>query len=241
MEIQFLGAAREVGRSAILLDTGQSKVLLDYGLKLGGEEARSPVRPLPVHGFLDSVILSHAHMDHCGAIPYLFYAAEPRVYTTPATIPLAEMLIRDSISISKNKNQETYNASSLKRMLRNTKMVPYGQVHKPTQDISFRFADAGHILGASITELEAAGHRIVYTGDYKDEDTRMHKGAKPPKETDVLIIEATYGGREHPPRKKIIHVSLDLDDLLTCSAGNDLVSDLFGNGFHSFRFPDYAA
>ncbi|MCD4739894.1 MBL fold metallo-hydrolase [archaeon] len=203
MEIQFLGAAREVGRSAILLQTKQSKLLLDYGLKLGGEDNRTALRPLPVHGYLDAVILSHAHLDHCGAIPHLFQSAEPSVYMNPATLPITEMLIRDSMHIARQRKQETYNNSTFKRMLRNVKPVPYNQFHSPTQDISFKFSDAGHILGSCMTQIKTNGMNVFYTGDYKNTDTHMHKGAKKPGESEVLIIEATYGAREHPDRKKL--------------------------------------
>lgn len=203
MKIQLLGAAREVGRSAVLIDTGESKILLDYGLKISSEELVAPIRPLPVHGYLDAVILSHAHLDHCGAIPYLFKASEPDVFTHPATIPIAEMLIRDSVNIARNKKQDTYPLSSLKRMLRNTRLAEYDRDYKATKDIVFRFYDAGHILGAAMTKMRIGDYTILYTGDFKDEDTRLHKGAKPPGKADVVIVEATYGNREHPDRRRL--------------------------------------
>jgi putative mRNA 3-end processing factor len=203
MELTFLGAAREVGRSGVLLDTGESKVLMDYGLKLSSEEGDGPAPPLKVKGFVDSVILSHAHLDHSGAIPFLFKKGEPRVYTHPATIPIAELLISDSINIMRSKKKKTYQRSSLKRMMRNVKPTPYDKKFNATPDVSFKMTDAGHVLGAGMTTLDAKGKKIVYSGDYKDTDTRLHKGAKLPKKADVLIVEATYGGRTHPPRKKL--------------------------------------
>ena len=203
MEIQFLGAAREVGRSAVLLDTGETKVVLDYGVKLGGEENVLPIRPLPVHGFLDSVILSHAHLDHSGAVPFLFSYGEPTVFTHVATSPIAELLIEDSMNIARNKKQRTFTRSQLKRMMRNLKKVPYGQWCEAAPGISFKFSDAGHILGASITTIRAEERTIVYSGDFKDESTRLHKAARLPKEADVLIVEATYGNKEHPKRSEL--------------------------------------
>lgn len=201
MEIQFSGAAREVGRSGILLDTGKSKILLDYGIKLG--EEGGPLRPLPVHGFLDAVVLSHGHLDHSGAIPYLFYSSEPNIYTHPSTVPLIDILLRDSMKIARSKNLDVYGSSNVKRMLRNVKEVNYNQKHQITPDIQLKSTDAGHILGSSITHLQADDKKIIYTGDYKDENTRLHKGADAPKDADVLIIEATYGSKEHPNRQEL--------------------------------------
>ncbi|MCD6414420.1 MAG: MBL fold metallo-hydrolase [Candidatus Diapherotrites archaeon] len=244
MKIQFLGAAREVGRSAVLVDTGESKVLLDYGLKISSEDVVAPLRPLPVHGYLDAVILSHAHLDHCGAIPYLFKAAEPDVFTHPATVPIMEMLIKDSVNIARSRKQDSYQLSSLKRVLRKVKPSDYGHEYEVTSDISFEFQDAGHILGASMTKMHVGDYKVVYTGDFKDEDTRLHKGAKPPGKADVIIVEATYGNKEHPDRKELENEFIEdvkavVDSggsvLLPCFAvgrAQEIVQLLYANKLH---------
>jgi len=198
-----LGSAREVGRSAILMETKKSKVLLDYGVKLNEELSQLP---LPVHGFVDSVVLSHAHLDHSGAIPYLFKATEPTVYATPSTIEVSKVLLEDSMKIADSRGQDCFTRSDYKRMLRNIELVPYHVETQVTDNISFSFSDAGHILGAAITRLHINDKKeidMVYSGDFKDTDTRMHKGAKMPSKADVLIVESTYGDREHPDRKKL--------------------------------------
>ena len=203
MQLSFLGAAREVGRSGALLETKKSKVLFDYGIKMSDEESPEPKHPLPVHGFLDAILLSHAHLDHSGSLPNLFQASEPHVLTHTATVPLMQLLLQDSIKIAKLNKRSTYTTSQLKRMLRNTDGLSYDKEYSVTSDIAVTARDAGHILGAASLETEAEGKKVTYSGDFKMEETRIHTGAKAPHKTDALIVEATYGDRTHPPRKKL--------------------------------------
>jgi len=203
MEISFLGSACEVGRSAVLLNTEKSKVILDYGVKLSDEDSEVPLAPLPVPGFLDAVILSHAHLDHVGATPYLFDVSEPAVYTTPGSVPIIELLLEDSMKISRLKKNPCFSRVSLKRMLRNVQTVDLDQKKTVTPDISFKYSDAGHILGSAVTKVQAENHTVTYTGDIKCSPTHLHNAAKIPGKTDVLIIESTYGNKEHPDRKKL--------------------------------------
>jgi len=203
MQLSFLGAAREVGRSGALLETKKSKVVFDYGMKMAEERTTQPIYPLPVHGFLDAVVLSHAHLDHSGAVPMLFQASEPRVITHTATVPIVELLLADSMKIAGMHKHRCFTHSQLKRMLRNTDCVKYGEETTVTSDISVRMRDAGHILGAGIVEASVEGKSVVYTGDFKASETHLHKPADLPGKADAVIIESTYGGREHPPRKDI--------------------------------------
>ncbi len=200
MKIEFHGAAREVGRSGVLIEEGNKRLLLDYGIKLG--EDKNEV-PLPVSGYVDAVILSHAHLDHSGEIPSLFVKSEQPVFMTPPTIPLAKMLIEDGLKVSKLKGiKSNYSASHVKRMMRNIIPVPYKK-ERSIYDIEFTFQDAGHILGSASTELVFNDKKVVYTGDVKYEETRLHKpGFQKFKGVDVLIIESTYGNRLHEPREK---------------------------------------
>ena len=109
-----MGAAKEVGRSAVLMETGKSKALLDYGMKVGDQDTPHPSYPLPVHGHLDAVVLSHAHLDHSGSIPFLFRASEPSVITHTATVPITQILLEDSMKIARLKKNDTYNSSNLR-------------------------------------------------------------------------------------------------------------------------------
>lgn len=202
MQLSFLGAAREIGRSGVLLETKNSKVLFDYGVKLT-EGLQEPKYPLPVHGFLDAVVLSHAHLDHSGAIPFLFQASEPQVLTHTATVPIMQLLLEDFRGIALLKKHKCFTPSQLKRMMRNTRDISYKQKASVTSDVLVTLRDAGHILGAGITEVEAEDKTLVYSGDFKDQSTYMHQGADLPGKADVLVVEATYGNRDHPPRKEV--------------------------------------
>ncbi len=198
-----MGAAKEVGRSAVLLDTGKSKVLLDYGMKIGDADTPHPSYPLPIHGYLDAVVLSHAHLDHSGSIPFLFRAAEPKVITHTSTVPITQVLLEDSMKIARLKKNDIYTSSNLRAMLRNTNACGYKKPQDVTSDISVELRDAGHILGAACTMVRDKKTSVFYTGDFKDTPTYMHNGAKPPPKCDAIIVEATYGDREHPDRKAL--------------------------------------
>ncbi len=200
MNLTLMGAAREVGRSGVLVELDDTRFLFDYGVKL---QDPKPVYPLPIHGYLDFVILSHAHLDHSGGLPLLFKGREPRIFTPTGTQDLTDILLRDFLKIARMKKQEVWYENHLKRMKRNVQTVDY---EKETYfgDISFTFFDAGHILGAGMTYVDA-GTTMVYSGDYKDTETKLHSPAKVDKipTADVLVVETTYGNREHPDRKAL--------------------------------------
>lgn len=194
--LDCLGAAGEVGRSAFLLKTDK-RLLLDYGVKifdLSGKP-RFPTENVEA----DAMILSHAHLDHSGFIPALYKKNQKiRWFATPPTEEICELLWFDSMKIMGE--NLPYTSQHFKRSLSAWSPMVYGQ---PLQfgDTEVCAFDAGHIAGAGIISIEYNNKKIVYTGDFKLEETRMHKGAKTIKDVDVLIIESTYADREHPNRK----------------------------------------
>lgn len=199
MEITFLGACQEVGRAGFLVEDGNSRVLLDYGLKINGRAKT----PLPVTGFLDGIILSHSHLDHSGYIPALYKYTEAPCFMTPPTISFVDMLIKDAMKVTRLRRENPlYTQANVKRMMRNTVPVKYNR-KCDVGEMEFELHDAGHIVGAASMRLSGK-HELVYTGDIKLEKTRLHEGADwPYKDIDILITESTYGGREHPPRHEI--------------------------------------
>lgn len=201
MKVSFLGGTREVGRSAILVEDKRRRSLLDYGIKIDSE----PGLPLPVQGFVDDVIITHAHLDHSGAAPLLYKTSEPNTYMTPPTVPLIDLLIKDSIKIREMEDLEKiFTEQHLKRMLRNINKTRYSEEKFLDDGFSFRFEDAGHILGASTVKFKTPTANIVYTGDFKTTETQLHEPAYTDYENiDILITESTYGDEEHPPRKEI--------------------------------------
>ncbi len=201
MDLTFLGGTQEVGRSAVLVEQEKKRTLLDYGIRVD----KKPGLPLPVQGFLDEVIITHAHLDHSGAAPLLYKVGEPKTYVTPPTVPLIKLLVEDSIKIREMEDLEKiFTEQHLKRMLRNTEKLGYSQEKKIGKDMKFRFENAGHILGAATVKLETPTANIVYTGDFKTTETALHTPAYDQyQDVDVLITESTYGDEEHPPREEI--------------------------------------
>lgn len=208
------GGFGEVGRSAILVDTGESKVLLDMGAAPDGigadvyphiEAAEFRVEEL------DAVVVSHAHLDHIGMLPLLFkYGFRGPVYMTPPTRDIALVVLKDYIELANREGVEPpYTLKELDMMLTRVITVPYGVVTDVAPDTKLTFYDAGHILGSALVHLHIGQglHNILYTGDLKYYKRKDNKATRllPPAHTkfqrlETLIIESTYGATEQPPR-----------------------------------------
>ena len=199
MKLTFLGASREVGRSAILLESGK-RILMDYGVKLGEHSSY----PMPVQGFVDALILSHAHLDHSGYSPAIYRDINPPCFATPPTMALSSLLLNDSLKVARLRGEEEpFSSFLIKKLERAFIPLGYGKPFPLMKDLSITLFDAGHIPGASIVQIYAERKRFVYTGDFKIQATRLHSGAEPMEKVDVLVIESTYSDREHPDRKKL--------------------------------------
>ncbi len=198
MRFSFYGAAREVGRSAILLETTPVRLMLDYGVKLDGETEF----PLPFEGLLDAMIISHAHLDHSGYVPHYFAESDCPVYMTPPTLDLSELLWKDMINVAKRKGvSPPYTKENVHEAKRHAIVQDYYELVPLSPAVSFEFYDAGHIPGSALTKIYTPEGTVLYTGDFKIESTRLHRGADLSNvEADVLIIESTYADRDHPPR-----------------------------------------
>jgi len=197
-EITCLGASQEVGRSAFLVRTDKN-ILLDYGIKIF-DKSGQPKYPEEFNQPLDAMILSHAHLDHSGYLPYLYAnsaTSKTKWFGTPPTRDLIEILIADSMKIMGGKLP--FEATHYNKMLKYWIPAMLKQsMHFGNTEI--KLSDAGHISGSTMVELTHAGKTLLYTGDYKTEKTRMHEGADPVNEADVLMIDCTYAMREHPDR-----------------------------------------
>ena len=193
--LTFLGGTREVGRNAILLQSSQTKVLLDYGVALNDEPGfPAHVRAKEVNG----IIVAHAHLDHSGAVPLFYLSERVPVFATPVTFDLMEVLIRDFIKLSSYFLPFEY--LELENMMKNRVELNYGEKRR-VGDIRFRLINAGHIPGSAMVVLEADNKRVLYTSDINTHDTHLVRGAKVPEEEfDAVIIESTYADEEHPER-----------------------------------------
>ncbi len=190
--LRFLGAAKEVGRSAILVETSGRRILLDAGVKLG-EKTEFP--DVERAGEIDGIVLTHAHLDHAGYIPYLVRRGfKGWILATHPTRDLCQVLWADYLRIARERGEEPYTQADMRAALKRFKLVEYGERVK-VGDVYITFIDAGHILGSAQALLEVEGLRILYSGDINTRPSRLHKGAQPEK-ADVLIVESTYGGKD---------------------------------------------
>jgi KH/beta-lactamase-domain protein len=212
--IKCLGAGQEVGRSCFLVETSESKVLLDAGISPGAKNSWDAYPRLDWADVnlneLDAVVLSHAHLDHMGFLPALFkFGYDGPVYCTEPTLPLMTLLQNDFIKIAQMEGGRVlYDQKDIRDLIQHTITLQYGTVTDVSPDIKLVLNNAGHILGSATVHLHIGEgvHNIVYTGDYKYGRTQLFDSASwnyPRVET--LITEATYGNKEDimPPREEV--------------------------------------
>ncbi|OYT42945.1 MAG: hypothetical protein B6U88_02425 [Candidatus Aenigmarchaeota archaeon ex4484_56] len=197
MIVEFLGGCNEIGREAFLIKDLKN-VLLEFGVKLQ-PEIELPIMPSVT---LDSIIVTHAHLDHCGMVPLIYKTQTPRLYVTPPTLDLMNLLLEDYIKVAKlTRGFSEYNHRDIEKMNKNAKVFPYNHKIK-LKKMSACFYDASHIPGSASIFIEGS-KKIMYTGDINTVETKLldYKNIKYPK-IDCLITESTYSNREHPDRKK---------------------------------------
>lgn len=195
-----MGGFRQVGRSAALLTTRESKVLIDCGLDPNSDAtpyfAIPEAQPL---SDIDAVVVTHAHLDHCGTLPALFkYGYEGPVYCTPPTRDLMALLQLDNIKLGFGEAKKLlYEAQHVRKEILHTITLKYNETTDIAPDIRLTFHNAGHILGSAIAHFHIGDglHNVAFSGDTKFEKTWLFNPANnrfPRLET--LVIESTYGG-----------------------------------------------
>ena len=212
IRVTILGAGRQVGRSCFLLQTPQSKVLLDCGVDVAGR-GKDKFPYLDVNEFkineLDAIILSHAHLDHSGLIPYLFKMGyEGPVYMTSPTRDISALLALDFIGVAyKQASAPLFSSTDIKEMVKHTICLNYNEVTDIAPDMRITLYNSGHALGGALVHINIGNgaHNLLYTGDMKYLRTKLLDRAVsnfPRMET--MILEATYGSKNDvlPPRKE---------------------------------------
>jgi metallo-beta-lactamase family protein len=213
--LTFLGAAGTVTGAKFLLETSGGRVLIECGLFQGSRDLREgnwkafPVPPASI----SAVLLSHAHVDHSGYLPRLVRQGfTGPIYCSTGTAALLAIMLPDSAQLQeeeaewRNRKGKTrhepalplYTAADAAAALTLVKAVPYGRSLAPSNDASARFLPSGHILGASIVEVVTGGRRLVYSGDLGRYDVPVMRDPVAVAEADTLLVESTYGDREHP-------------------------------------------
>ena len=201
VRITALGGFEEVGRSAILVETSESKILLDVGIKPSQGRDEYPYLDA-MDCFvdeLDAVVITHAHLDHCGFAPYLFkYGYRGPVYTVEPTLHLMKLLQDDYVDVSiKEGKRPIYSKRDVVDCILHTITLNYGEVTDIASDVKLTLHRSGHILGGAMVHLHIGNGlcNIVYTSDFKFGRTRLLDPAVHvfPR-IELLILESTYGG-----------------------------------------------
>ncbi|MEM4488117.1 MAG: beta-CASP ribonuclease aCPSF1 [Desulfurococcaceae archaeon] len=199
--ITSLGGFMEVGRSAILVETRESKALLDFGINVGTFD--DPNRAYPLIDMLkldelDGIIVTHAHLDHIGSLPLLYkYGYRGPVYVTKPTRELLTIMLKDLLDVSRTSGKYLpYGEKDLVSTLLHTIAVDYDEVTDVAPDIKLTMYNGGHLLGSAIVHLHIGMgmYNVVYTGDFKYADSRLLSRANVvfPR-AEALIMESTYG------------------------------------------------
>ncbi len=203
IRITALGGFQEVGRSAMLLQTRESSVLLDCGINPGSTRPFDAFPRLDNPAFamesLDAVVVSHAHLDHCGLIPFLYkYGYDGPIYCSAPTSNLMTLLQLDYLDVAgKQGVTPYYDQKDVRETVLHTMPLRFGVVTDIAPDVRLTLHNAGHILGSAMVHLHVGEglHNIVYTGDYKYSRTMLLEGATTEfPRVETVITESTYGG-----------------------------------------------
>lgn len=222
IKLTFFGAAQTTTGSMHVVEANGMKILLDCGLFQGRrKEAFERNRNMQITpATIDAVVLSHAHIDHSGNLPTLARNGfRGKVYCTPATRDLCEIMLRDSAYLQardleyinkkraqqgKNLFEPLYEQQDVDTIMRRFKPEPLKRLVDLGNGVSLVFHNAGHILGSALTQLDvkdSSGHsrRLLFTGDLGQPNQPILRDYDMPQGADILLIESTYADRDHPP------------------------------------------
>ncbi|RKD95827.1 MBL fold metallo-hydrolase [Halopiger aswanensis] len=195
MDVEFLGGAGEIGRSAVLID---ETLLLDYGMDSGNPPS------FPV-GDVDpeAVVVSHGHLDHVGSIPALLSGdSRPSIHWTPPTYDLTMTLARDTLKLHGGTYDCPFTEAELARVTQVSETHGYREPFE-VAGYEITFFDAGHVPGSAHVLVTDGETRLLYTGDFHTEGQRLLAGTSARPDADVVITESTYADTTRPPREDI--------------------------------------
>jgi KH/beta-lactamase-domain protein len=236
VRLTFLGSGRQVGRSCLLLTTPESKIILDCGIDVAAQNRdRFPILDVPEFNIkeIDAVIVSHAHLDHSGMVPWLYKMGyKGPCYMTMPTRDITALLALDYIGVAyKKAAQPIYSSTDIRDMVKHSICLGYNEVSDITPDLRLTFYNAGHALGSAMVHLNIGNglHNLLYTADFKYGKTRLLEPAItqfPRLET--MIIESTYGSKADvlPSRQEAEDALLDVIKRTIERKGKVLIPEL---------------
>lgn len=271
--LQFIGAARQVTGSCHLLSTSTTRILLDCGMYQGsaGTEA-SNRQPFPFDPrSIDAVVLSHAHLDHSGLLPRLVHQGfGGPIYATPPTRDLLELLLKDAAFLAQkdidweNRQRERagrpllepiYTMDDVVETMTRVHTLEFDTPLRIGDELELRFVEAGHILGAAAVDLrideDGRRRRLVFSGDLGHDASLLLRAPALIDGADVLLMESTYGDRDHRPLDDTIEEFAQILEKAGKGGGNVLIPSfavgraqeilyLLGRFHHEGRLPQRA-
>ena len=248
MNIVFIGATHEVTGSCSLLTVGGKNYIVDFGMEQGKDIFENV--PLPVNpADIEAVFLTHAHIDHSGMLPKLVKDGfKGPIYATEATCNLCDIMLRDSAHIQMQEAEwkdrkaqragsdhvePVYDLNDAESTVRLLRRCDYGKTYSISENVSIRFVDIGHLLGSAAIEIwlteDGVTKKIVFSGDVGNHDRPIIRDPQTIEEADYLVIESTYGNRDHEEAKDALG---DLADVIerTLARGGNVVIPAFAVG-----------
>lgn len=242
MKLTFFGAAKAVTGSCHCLEINGKKILVDCGLQQGRDERDNRMLDF-APGYIDYVIVTHAHIDHSGRLPLLVKQGfHGEIITTRLTGQLLSIMLRDSAHIQESdaqwQNQKgkragrepvepLYTITDAENALKNLVTYEYGQEVTLCDGIKFRFTDAGHLLGSASVEVwaeeEGVMRKIVFSGDIGNVDQPIIRNPQYIDEADYVVMESTYGDRLHEPPEDYTEALASLIDATFQKGGNVII------------------
>ncbi len=212
VRLTYLGGARQVGRSCLLLQTPNSKVLIDCGVDVASSgKDKYPYFDVPEFDIqnIDAIVLSHAHLDHSGLLPYLYKMGyKGPIYMTAPTRDLSALLALDFIGVAyKQAAKPLFSSKEIKEMVKHSICLDFNEVTDIAPDVRITFYNSGHVLGSAMVHFNIGNglHNFLYTADYKYSRTRLLDPAVSSfPRVESVLTESTYGSKSDtlPPRKE---------------------------------------
>ena len=238
VRLSCLGASRQVGRTCFLLQTPESRILIDCGIDPGQDSSETyPYLDAPEFNIseIDAIVVTHSHLDHSGLVPYLFkFGYRGPVYCTYPTRDVMALLQLDMIKIQRAEGKEPiFTSEEVRQMVSHTICLDYDEVTDVTPDVRLTMYNAGHILGSAIVHFNIGNglHNFAYTGDMKYARTNVLEPANTQfPRIETLMMEATYGGKDNVMAEQEADAYMERVVKETFERGGKVLMPVLGSG-----------